>query len=385
MTPQAALEVQARAGAAAFQAGQFAEARRLLTPVLARAPRHVQIALILAHSCRALADRAGEEQAVDAALAADPGNIRALILKADCRDAAGEVRAASSFYERALKLAEGKQLPADLQHEVARARAERDRLARGYRAHLETWLADRAAARTPRFAQALDIMFGERQVYYQQPHMFYFPELAQRQYFEREEFGWVADLEARTPAILNELNGLLATREGFRPYLVSDPARPRVEFHGLNDNPDWSSLYLFENGAPVTNHVARAPQTYAALQSLPLCRIGTRAPTIMFSLLRPGARIAPHTGMLNTRLICHLPLIVPPNCGFRVGNEVRAWEVGKLLIFDDTIEHEAWNDSDQDRVVLIFDVWRPELSDHEREAIVQMFAAVDAYGAPGAQ
>ena len=67
--------------------------------------------------------------------------------------------------------------------------------------------------------------------------------------------------------------------------------------------------------------------------------------------------------MLNTRLICHLPLIVPPGCGFRVGNETREWEEGKLLIFDDTIEHEAWNESDQDRVVLIFDIWRPELSE----------------------
>ena len=90
------------------------------------------------------------------------------------------------------------------------------------------------------------------------------------------------------------------------------------------------------------------------------------APTAMFSLLRPGARITPHNGMFNTRLICHLPLIVPPGCGFRVGNEIREWEVGKLIVFDDSIEHEAWNDSDRDRVVLIFDVWRPELSAQER-------------------
>jgi aspartyl/asparaginyl beta-hydroxylase (cupin superfamily) len=83
--------------------------------------------------------------------------------------------------------------------------------------------------------------------------------------------------------------------------------------------------------------------------------------------------------MLNARLICHLPLIVPPGCGFRVGNEVRQWEEGKLLIFDDTIEHEAWNDSNEDRVVLIFDIWRPELSEAERGAVAAMFEAVDAY------
>ena len=82
-----------------------------------------------------------------------------------------------------------------------------------------------------------------------------------------------------------------------------------------------------------------------------------------------------HTGMFNTRLICHLPLIVPPGCGFRVGNQVREWEVGKLLIFDDTIEHEAWNDSDEDRVVLIFDIWRPELSPAERDEVEALFSA----------
>ena len=95
----------------------------------------------------------------------------------------------------------------------------------------------------------------------------------------------------------------------------------------------------------------------------------------MFSLLRPRARIAPHTGVQNTRLVCHLPLIVPPGCGFRVGNEIRQWEEGKLLIFDDTIEHEAWNDSGEDRMVLIFDIWRPELSARERQEVSALFAA----------
>jgi aspartyl/asparaginyl beta-hydroxylase (cupin superfamily) len=94
----------------------------------------------------------------------------------------------------------------------------------------------------------------------------------------------------------------------------------------------------------------------------------------MFSLLRAGARIPPHTGTHNARLICHLPLLVPRDCGFRVGNEVRTWEEGKLLIFDDTIEHEAWNNSDQDRVVLIFDIWRPELTEQEKREIEVFFA-----------
>ena len=68
------------------------------------------------------------------------------------------------------------------------------------------------------------------------------------------------------------------------------------------------------------------------------------------------------------------PLVVPPACGFRVGNEVREWDEGRLIIFDDTIEHEAWNESDRDRVVLIFDIWRPELSAQERREVAALFS-----------
>ena len=84
--------------------------------------------------------------------------------------------------------------------------------------------------------------------------------------------------------------------------------------------------------------------------------------------------------MINTRLICHLPLLIPGEGKLRVGNEARGWTEGQLLIFDDTIEHEAWNDADEDRVVLIFDVWRPELTATERDGVAAVFDAVDAYG-----
>jgi aspartyl/asparaginyl beta-hydroxylase (cupin superfamily) len=120
--------------------------------------------------------------------------------------------------------------------------------------------------------------------------------------------------------------------------------------------------------------VQSCPRTWEKVLTAPLPRVPGWGPTVTFSLLKAGARIAPHTGMTNTRLICHVPLIVPPGCGFRVGNEVREWEVGKLLIFDDSIEHEAWNDSDSDRVVLIFDIWRPELTLAEQRELTFLFS-----------
>jgi len=159
---------------------------------------------------------------------------------------------------------------------------------------------------------------------------------------------------------------------------VSDTARPRTEFHGLRDNPEWSTLDLWDKGkrSPLA---ADFGATAAAVEATDLPRISVRAPNVLFSKLSAGARIPAHHGMINTRLVCHLPLIVPPDCGFRVGGETRQWEEGKLLIFDDTIEHEAWNEGQSERVVLIFDVWHPDLDADERRAISVMFEAIDAY------
>jgi aspartyl/asparaginyl beta-hydroxylase (cupin superfamily) len=96
----------------------------------------------------------------------------------------------------------------------------------------------------------------------------------------------------------------------------------------------------------------------------------------VFSLLAPHTRIPPHTGVANTRLVCHLPLIVPPDCGFRVGETTCEWRVGEAFVFDDTIEHEAWNESDELRVVLIIDLWPP--------ALVRTAGRLQVIGASGA-
>ena len=124
-------------------------------------------------------------------------------------------------------------------------------------------------------------------------------------------------------------------------------------------------------------NAARCPRTMAALEEVPLAHIPGRSPSVLFSLLRPGARIPPHHGYVNTRLIVHLPLVVPRGCGFRVGNEARQWVEGKVWLFDDTIEHEAWNDSDQTRLILLFEVWRPELALRDQEHISALFQTID--------
>jgi aspartyl/asparaginyl beta-hydroxylase (cupin superfamily) len=371
----------ARAGADALRAGDAAGAKRRFEQLAAAGRANVQIWLLLAHSCVLLGDHEGAERAADEVLRKDNRNLRALIVKGDCRQAAGDDRAGCSFYNTALKLAARMgELPPDLAAELARAETLSRAFSGRSRAHLQSYLADAGLApetQSARFRESIAILLEERQVYFQQPSAYYFPGLPQIQYYERDQFDWVPGVEAAAGDMRRELEAALREDGLFRPYLQARADRPSYDFHGLLDNPDWSTLYLWENGGPVEKNVARFPRTFAALEGLPLPHITTRAPSILFSMLRPGARIDAHNGMINTRLICHLPLIVPPGCGFRVGNETRSWEEGKLLIFDDTIEHEAWNDGDSDRILLIFDVWRPELTPGERRAVTAIFEAID--------
>jgi aspartyl/asparaginyl beta-hydroxylase (cupin superfamily) len=119
----------------------------------------------------------------------------------------------------------------------------------------------------------------------------------------------------------------------------------------------------------VVEHQQRCPRTTQALREVELADIDGLCPNAMFSALAPHTHIPPHHGETNARLVVHLPLVVPENCLYRVGFEQRRWNVGEVLIFDDSIEHEARNDSDELRVVLIFDVWNPLLSAAEREMV----------------
>jgi hypothetical protein len=311
------------------------------------------------------------------------GELQATLARADDFAARGDVRAAVAFYQSALKsVRDVGGLDRDTIAQLQRAQAFVAGRVREFQQSLEQAVAhahpaDPVAAL--RLAHSLDMLKGERQVYQQQPSVLYYPYLAQRQYFEREEFEWVPALEAATPAIREELAALVDEGADFRPYVENHPDRPHRDFHGLNDNPDWTALYLWRDGKVVEQNAARCPKTMTALENVPLSRIGSRTPAVLFSRLEPGAHIPPHSGMLNCRLICHLPLIVPNGCWLRVGNETREWEEGKLLVFDDSFEHEAKNPTGELRIILLFDIWRPELGEEERSAISAIFDAIDRF------
>ena len=353
--------------------------RRIADAGQATAP--VWVAMAIAEKTRG--DRMAERAALEQARALDPKDLRALILSADNYADAGDARAASSFYDAVVKTAVAAgSVDRGLEAEVGRAEHMRRTYAARYEAHLRETLSDQGLDRPEarRAAKALDLLLGKSELYLQQPKHFYFPELPNIEWAPREDFPWLDAVEAATDDIRAELKGVLEEDNAFSPYVEAEADRPFFDDHGMLGNPSWSAFYLWKGGAPVPENAARFPKTMAALEGVPFCRIPGRTPSILFSLLRPGAHIPPHHGFMNGRYICHLPLIVPENCGMRVGAETRPWVEGKACVFDDSIEHEAWNrNAERLRVVLIFDVWRPELTAVERDLISAMMQAVDSY------
>ena len=364
-------------GITALRAGDARAARQYFDPVVAAGLADVDALLGLAYACGNLGDAAAALAAVDAALKREPRHLRALMLRADLSAAAGDDRAAASFYRAVVKASpSAEQLPLAMRQERERAEAMCQRYAQKFEAQLHQKL-DSVGVASERFKHSLDLLYGRKQIYRQDPRLYYFPELPQIQFYPRADFPWLDRLEAATDEIRSELQSVLQDEAAFAPYVQGAPNRPNLSQGGMLNNPDWSAFYLWKDGAPVPANAARCPRTMEALAEVPLCRMPGRGPAILFSLLRPGARIPAHTGFLNTRLICHLPLIVPPQCGFRVGNDTREWVEGKAWLFDDTIEHEAWNNSKETRVVLLFEVWRPELDEGERAMVSAMFEAID--------
>jgi hypothetical protein len=325
-----------------------------------------------------------DEAEADRRLSVDQRDIVATLAKADNRMRARDYRAANAYYGQVGRLAqEGGTIA---RTELLRARDATIWLADYFRQAIVDGLASRGITATtmhPRFAKSLAIMFGEQardpvyQRFPQMPNSYFYPDLPYLCFSDPSAHGWTAPIEAGFPDILEEAEELLKNSE-FAPHVRDATDRPQGDVHGLVNDPRWSTWDLTAMGVPVPERTGLCPRTFELIdRNAPLCRIPSRAPTIMFSLLRGGARIPPHTGMMNARIICHLPLIVPGSGALRVGDQVREWQPGRLLMFDDTVEHEAWNHSSDNRLVLIFDVWRDEIEQVEREQICALFETVD--------
>ncbi|KFP09549.1 Aspartyl/asparaginyl beta-hydroxylase, partial [Egretta garzetta] len=141
------------------------------------------------------------------------------------------------------------------------------------------------------------------------------------------------------------------------------------EDENLREKGDWSQFTLWQQGRKNENACKSVPKTCALLERFPEAT-GCRRGQIKYSIMHPGTHVWPHTGPTNCRLRMHLGLVIPKEgCRIRCAQENRTWEEGKVLIFDDSFEHEVWQDAENYRLIFIVDVWHPELTPQERRTL----------------
>lgn len=372
-------------GMQALASNQAAVAERHFAAAARADPSAAPLWINLAKARRMLGDDAGEREALEGALAVDQRHLMALIRLAELHERRGETADAALRWGAVVAL--GSDLPDapdELRAVLSHARDYVGKVKAGLAEALAANLSDDLARSSPRdrrrMTAAVDYMLGRRGVYANHCHGLHYPFLPPDEFFDREHFPWFEELEAATPVIREEVQALLASPDpGLTPYVAMPKGTPRNKWSELDHSPNWSALHLWLEGTRNDEACARAPRTAELVEKLPLARIPGRAPTVFFSILKAGKHIPPHTGVTNSRTIVHLPLIVPGQCEFRVGGETREWREGEAFAFDDTIEHEAWNRSNEDRAVLILDVWNPHLSEHERAMICRLFATADEH------
>lgn len=363
----------------ALAAGDVGAATRFLEQAAADAPPDPALWLKLAAMHRMAGKPKAALAAVHRALELQPLDFTALLLRASLLQRLGQAEAGEAW-GHALAQKPAGDLPRQLASVVAEGEAHHAAWLDAREARMKAAMADSECraddAEARRIARFRSNVLRRTRPYRSEPTHFHFPELAEREFHPRRLFPWLAELEAATDAIGEELRAVMAAeRAELVPYIQYDDHLPLDQWRPLNRNPDWTAIHLWKNGERVDANARHCPNTLALLERLPQPHIPGAEPNAMFSLLAPHTHIPPHVGVSNARLVCHLPLIVPEGCWFRVGAETRHWRRGEAFVFDDTIEHEAMNPSDELRVVFIFDIWHPDLSAVEREAVAALIGS----------
>ncbi len=362
-------------GMHAFQRADFKRSRELLEKSRSFEPGFLPTLNALSVVHNRLGNAEAEIEAIDAALAVEPYFLPGLVAKATWLERNSTPAAAAAMYRNVMRVAPAEvHWPASLRAQLLHARDVVDRHSRAYEAYLNEQIAalksDLPSGAAERWREAASLMAGRSKPYVSDANQLGVPRLPAIPFYDRAMFPWAAALEAKTDAIREELKAALAT-EGreFAPYIAYRPGDPVNQWADLNHSTRWSHYSLWRGGIADEAHLAACPQTRAALEEVDMASIEGLCPNAMFSALAPHTEIPPHTGETNARLVVHLPLIVPEKCTYRVGYEHREWKVGEILVFDDTLEHTARNDSDELRVVLIFDIWNPLIPVAEREMV----------------
>lgn len=364
--------------------GNLSLAREYLEHAVAIAPEFAMAHANLSRLYSARGDADAALASISAAIVADPTAWGAHMEKARLLDLKGLARNAAASWGSALAyMPESAAQSPQLQQLVAQARKaikdNQESLREFLQDRLHGLAGQRGRPELERFENCLDIVTGRREFVTARPLMLAYPRLPAIPFFDTSGFDWVSGMEAAFPDILRELESLLEFPDRFVPYVQTQAGTPTGQFNALDRNLDWGALFLWKNGSRIDANADLCPHTEKAISRAPQNVVPNRAPVAFFSALKPGTHIPPHNGATNTRLTVHMPLIVPPDCGLRVGGETHDWKPGKVVVFDDTITHEAWNYSNQLRVVLIFDIWHPMLTLLERQLVAHTVEGIMSF------
>jgi aspartyl/asparaginyl beta-hydroxylase (cupin superfamily) len=364
----------------AAASGQFGAARSLLEKAVQADSSSADLWTKLSAMRKASGDLKGALAALDRGLALNPLDFSSLLYRAMILDSLADPLAGEAFGHALTQAPPEDKIPEPMKPAVAHARKRNEE----YRTSLEHFLAqnippDLSPAERTRAERFVSNRSRKTRHYHQGPSDFHYPNMPEMEFHDRELFPGLQALELATEAIRGEFNALLAAEAAEMVPYVQYPERvPLRQWKELNNNPKWTAIHLLQNGWRVEVNARHCPETMDAISKMDQPQVPGASPVAMFSLLAPRTRIPAHKGVANTRLVCHLPLIVPANCGFRCGETTREWRVGEAFVFDDTIEHEAWNDSDELRVVLILDLWPPALAAGDRRAVAAVIGASNA-------
>jgi aspartate beta-hydroxylase len=375
------------AGVAALLAGHSQNAVRLLTEAAEQMPLDARLHNWLGRARTTLGDAAGAAAAHERALHLAPHQPLFRLYFAAALEQRDAHEQALLHYLRAVREAQldnswldEASTPVDLRplvkHAMQTIHRGRSQLFERLLAPFVTMHGKQAMRRVD---AALRVYGGDVPPHYpdprQRPTFFYVPQLPPAAYFDRRLFSWVESLEAHSAEIRAELLTRLADRSASE-RVFDDGALERENLRGNGTTPSWTGYYFHRHGERREDNCRACPSTAAALEQLPLIRIRDHSPEVLFSVFSAGTHLMPHRGVTNARSVCHLPLIVPAQCALRVGGELHEWREGRVVVFDDTYEHEAWNRSLEIRVVLIADLWNPHLAEPERAALSAVIAAI---------
>ena len=372
-------------GADQAMAGRdFGRAASLLEQAAALEPGDLALWMRVAAMRRASNQPARALDAVHKALAISPRDFTALLMRASLLQKL-EDPAAGEAWGHALAQKPEADFPEPLRPVVAEGEQRYAAWQEQQEARLKASMAAAEEAadseQRKRMARFRSNAVRRTQPYHSSPTHYHYPELTEREFHPRRLFPWLKIVESATEVLTEELRAVMAAeRAELVPYVQYDQHVPMDQWRPLNHNPDWTAIHLLLKGERIEANARHCPRTMALLADLQQPEIRGASPNAMFSLLAPHTLIPPHVGINNARLVCHLPLIVPEGCWFRVGAETRYWKPGEAFVFDDTMEHEASNPSDELRVVFIFDVWHPDLSPVERDAVAALIGNIGMRG-----